>query len=58
MIDRKSIKALMSGILNGDDAEVTRIVSACMESEFNSKVDKATKAVIESISTDCKPIVG
>ena len=58
MIDRKSIKALMSGILNGDDAEVNRIVSACLESEFNAKVDKATKAVIESISTDRKPIVG
>lgn len=58
MIDRKSIKALMSGILNGDDAEVTRIVSACMESEFNTKVDEATKVVIESISTDRKPIVG
>ena len=40
---------------NGDDAEVTRIVSACMESEFNAKVEKATKAVIESISTDGRP---
>lgn len=58
MIDRKSIKALMSGILNGDDAEVNRIVSACLESEFNAKVGEATKAVIESISTDRKPIVG
>jgi hypothetical protein len=58
MIDRKSVKALVTGVLNGDDAEVNRIVEACVESVFNAKVETATKAVLESIGTKKKPVIG
>lgn len=54
----KTVKALLTGILNDDDAEVSRIIEACLESEYNVQLEKATKAVMESVGTGKKPIVG
>jgi len=57
-MDRKNVKALMTGILNNDDAEIDRIIGACFEAEYGRQLESATKAVLESISTVQKPIVG
>jgi len=56
-IDSKTIKALMSGVINGNTAEVSRIVGACVESEYRKRIDKATKAVFESIAANVKPVI-
>lgn len=58
MIDRKSTKALLTGLLNNDDAEIRRIVDACFEAKMKEELEGATKAVFESIGNPGKPIVG
>lgn len=58
MIDRKSTKALLTGLLNNDDAEIRRVVDACFEARMKKELEGATKAVFESIGNPGKPIVG
>lgn len=58
MLDRKTVKALLTGILNDDDAEVTRIVDACLESEYNRQLETTSKAVFESMASTGKPVMG
>ena len=57
-MDRKNVKALMTGILNNDDAEISRIVEACLEAEYGRQLETATNAVFESIGTGKKPVIG
>ena len=57
-MDRKTVKALLTGILNDDDAEITRIVDACLEAEYNSQLEAASKAVFESVGKGKKPVMG
>ena len=58
MIDAKNTKALITGLLNKDDAEIKRVVGACFEAEWKKRVDAATKSVFESIGNGKKPVVG
>jgi hypothetical protein len=58
MVDKKTAKALVTGVLNGDDAEVSRIVDALLEMEFNAQLGPATKAVMESIASGKRPVFG
>ncbi len=58
MLDRKTVKALMTGILNDDEAEITRIVDACLEAEYKSQLDATSKAVFESMASNQKPVMG
>ena len=58
MIDRKSVKALVTGVLNDDDAEVNRIIEACLESVFSSRLEDTTRAVFESVGSRQKPVMG
>jgi hypothetical protein len=57
-MDRKNVKALMTGILNNDDAEILRIVDACFEAEYGRQLERATRAVFESVGTGKKPVIG
>lgn len=58
MLDRKTVKALMTGILNDDEAEITRIVDACLEAEYKSQLEATSKAVFESMASTKKPVMG
>ena len=54
----KDTKQLLTGILNNDTATVKRIVSAYFESCFTDEIDKASKAVMESIGNEGKALYG
>lgn len=58
MLDGKTVKALMTGILNDDEAEVTRIVDACLEAEYRSQLEATSRAVFESMASRQKPVMG
>lgn len=58
MLDQKTVKALMTGILNDDEAEITRIVDACLEAEYKSQLETTSKAVFESMASTKKPVMG
>jgi hypothetical protein len=58
MLDRKTVKALMTGILSDDEAEITRIVDACLEAEYKSQLDATSRAVFESMASNQKPVMG
>lgn len=58
MLDQKTVKALMTGILNDDEAEITRIVDACLEAEYKSQLETTSKAVFESMVSTKKPVMG
>lgn len=58
MLDQKTVKALMTGILNDDEAEITRIVDACLEAEYRSQLETTSKAVFESMASTKKPVMG
>lgn len=58
MLDRRTVKALMTGILNDDEAEITRIVDACLEAEYKSQLDATSRAVFESMASNQKPVMG
>lgn len=57
-MDRKTVKALVTGILNDDDAEITRIIDARLEAEYRTQLENASKAVFESIAAHKKPVMG
>lgn len=48
----------MTGILNDDEAEITRIVDACLEAEYKSQLETTSKAVFESMASTKKPVMG
>ena len=56
-IESKTIKALLSGVMNENAAEVSRIVGACVEAEYRKRLDGATKAVFEAIAGNVKPVI-
>lgn len=58
MLDSKTVKALMTGILNDDEAEITRIVDACLEAEYRNQLDATSRAVFESMASNKKPVMG
>ena len=54
----KDAKQLLTGILNDDTATVRRIVGSYFESCMASEVNKASKAVMESIGEQGKVLYG
>lgn len=58
MADAKTVKTLVTGVLNDDDAEIARIVEACLESRYKSGLKRAQRAVVEAIMAKQKPVLG
>ncbi len=57
-MQKAETQRLVTALFNDDDAEINRIVSARLESQFKRRVAEASKAVFESMLSDKDPQFG
>ena len=57
-MQKAETQRLVTALFNNDDAEIKRIVSARLESQFKRRVEETGKAVFESMLTDQDPQFG
>ena len=57
-MQKAETQRLVTALFNNDDAEINRIVSARLESQFNRRVEETSKAVFESMLSDQEPQFG
>ena len=57
-MQKAETQRLVTALFNNDDAEINRIVSARLESQFKRRVEEASKAVFESMLSDQEPQFG
>ena len=57
-MQKAETQRLVTALFNNDDAEINRIVSARLESQFKRRVEETSKAVCESMLSDQEPQFG
>jgi len=57
-MQKAETQRLVTALFNNDDAEINRIVSARLESQFKRRVEETSKAVFESMLSDQEPQFG
>ena len=58
VMQKAETQRLVTALFNNDDAEINRIVSARLESQFKRRVEETSKAVFESMLSDQEPQFG
>jgi len=57
-MQKAETQRLVTALFNNDDAEINRIISARLESQFKHRVEETSKAVFESMLSDQEPKFG
>jgi len=57
-MQKAETQRLVTALFNDDDAEINRIISARLESQFKRRVEETSKAVFESMLSDKEPQFG